>query len=329
MAALQRMTRALVGKAFTEPSPLLAQMRFDILYWAMRGLGAQCTSAVEAALWDIWAQAQGKPLWQMLGDGKPHSVLVYASGGLGTVPPEEIYEEAKDYAGQGFRAFKIRAGDPDLNPPGNISRDIERVAAAREALGPDRMLLVDLAVPQRPVQWAFEHSAAYAEAIRPYKARFLEEPALTYDVAMYRRIQALGLTPTAGGECFCTPEEFEPFFAAQALGVAQPDAAVVGGPASCVQVMRRAQAFGVDIALHAWCAGVGLAQNLHAACSLPNILVMEYPVTKHRLASEPLREIWKLKDGYLQAPSQPGLGVVVAPELLQSCAFQKDVERNF
>jgi L-alanine-DL-glutamate epimerase-like enolase superfamily enzyme len=74
---------------------------------------------------------------------------------------------------------------------------------------------------------------------------------------------------------------------------------------------------------------VGLAQNLHAACSLPNILVMEYPVTKHRLASEPLREIWKLKDGYLQAPSQPGLGVVVAPELLQSCAFQKDVERNF
>src|SRR5580700_3239574 len=48
LAALRRLTRTLVGGDFQEPSEILADVRFDNLYWAARGIGAQCTSAIEA-----------------------------------------------------------------------------------------------------------------------------------------------------------------------------------------------------------------------------------------------------------------------------------------
>jgi len=61
---------------------------------------------------------------------------------------------------------------------------------------------------------------------------FSKNRPVTYDVKRYRELQALNLIPTAGGESLCCPEEFEPFFETGAFGVAQPDAAVVGGPES-------------------------------------------------------------------------------------------------
>ena len=61
------------------------------------------------------------------------------------------------------------------------------------------------------------------------------EPAMTYDLEGYRQLQQLRLAPTAGGESFTCPEEFDPFLQSGAYGVAQPDAAVVGGRAAVLK----------------------------------------------------------------------------------------------
>ncbi|MCC5807089.1 MAG: mandelate racemase/muconate lactonizing enzyme family protein [Opitutales bacterium] len=328
-AALRRFERSLVGKDPLDTETTLADLRFRNRYWAMRGLGAHCTSAVEAALWDIAGKAKDTPVWQLLGDGREHPVLLYASAGESALPPEAIRDEVGDYVRRGFRAYKIRCGGRLDDRGDRLAVDTERVAAAREALGPDRMLFVDVAVPQKSADWDFDKIVRYMEALSPYNVRFLEEPAMTYDVATYRRLLDLGMIPTAGGESFTCPEEFEPFFEAGAFGVAQPDAAVVGGPASCVEVIRRAGECGVPVAVHAWGGGVGLAQNLHAACALDGVLAMEFPLSTHALTTEPFAPLHRFKDGYLLPPDRPGLGVEVTDEFLAQYPFQPETERDF
>ncbi len=313
-----------------EVTAVLREMRFWNRYWAMRGIGAQTTSAVEAALWDIVGQVKGQPLWQLLGDGKPHPVLLYASDGDNRLPSQEIFEEAQFYLSRGYRAYKMRCGgDPYETDPDRLDLDIERVAAAREGLGYDRLLFVDVSVPQRSQPWERGRAEAYMEALHRYDVRFIEEPAMTYDLGRYRELQRLSLIPIAGGESFCCPEEFEPFLDAGAYGIAQPDAAVVGGPASCVDVCNRARQLGIAVCLHTWCAGVGIAQNLHVACGIEGVLAMEGPQMIHGPATEPLENIWHFDDGYLAPPTQSGLGVGITGELLNKYPYQPGKELDY
>ena len=318
-----------MGRDPTDPESLLGHMRFCNRYWAMRGIGAQATSAIEGAVWDIIGKVKRQPVWQLLGDGELHPVLLYASDGGNPRSPKEIFEETQYYAGLGYRAYKMSCGgDPDENG-GRLSRDRERVKAAREGLGVDKYLFVDVCVPQRSVNWEPGRAEAYMEALAPFHPRFMEEPAMTYELKRYCDLQALGLVPTAGGESFTSPEEFEPFLRAGALGVAQPDAAVVGGPASCVEVIKMGRTFGVPVVLHTWCAGVGIAQNIHAACSFDGVLAMEFPQYQHPLATEPLQSIWEFNDGYLTPPSEPGLGVKVSDELLRKYPYLPESDRDY
>lgn len=329
-AALIRLSAGLVGQNVLDYDGLLANMRFKNRYWAMRGLGAQATSAIEGAVLDLAAQALGQPLWKLLGAAKPEPIVLYASAGENVSCPEDILTEARFYASQGYRAYKLRCGGARYTDSSNrLALDIERVAAAREGLGSEGMLFVDVAVPQRPVAWERGRAEAYVEALRRFDVSFLEEPAMTYDVVRYRELQALHLIPTAGGESFCCPEEFEPFFEAGAYGVAQPDAAVVGGPQSCLRVCQRAQALGVPVSLHAWSAGVGLAQNLHAGWAANGILAMEWPQAVHPLASRPIEGLLEFRNGYAVPCEKPGLGVAIPEAMLSEYAYQSGCDRDF
>jgi len=329
VAAIERHSRSILGMDASNPAPVLEHMRFCNRYWAMRGIGAQATSAIEGALWDIAGKIKNQPLWKLLGDGKPRPVLLYASDGGNPRTPEEIFEETRYYAGLGYRAYKMSCGgDPDENGD-RVSLDRDRVQAAREGLGDERLLFVDTCVPQRSMNWPRGRAEAYLEALAPFHPRFIEEPAMTYELERYRELQAAGLIPTAGGESFTSPEEFEPFLKSGALGVAQPDAAVVGGPASCVEVCKMARSYGVSVCLHTWCAGVGIAQNIHAACTVEGLLAMEFPQYVNPLATEPLKSIWKFEDGYLSPPEEPGLGVQISEELLRKYAYRPDSERDY
>lgn len=331
LAAIRRLAPALLSQDASDPTAALAHMRFWNRYWSMRGIGAQSTSALEAAVWDIVGQAEGKPLWQLLGDGTPRPVLLYASHGANWSSPQELYDEVQWFNSQGYRAYKMRCGeDPgDEYNPDRIKLDVERMAAVREALGPDRLLFVDAGVPQIPRTWERGRAEAYLQAFQPFNVRFFEEPALTYDLKYYQELQALGLIPIAGGESFCAPDEFELFFEAKAYGVAQPDAAVVGGPASCVEVCKSARTHDISVCMHTWCAGVGIAQNLHAACAVEGVIAMEGPQMIHAPATEPLREIWNFKDGYILTPEKPGLGVAITEELLNTYTYQPASERYY
>ncbi|HWP40290.1 MAG TPA: mandelate racemase/muconate lactonizing enzyme family protein [Tepidisphaeraceae bacterium] len=332
IAALHRVQRAVQECRSDDPAQIMREVRFRNRYWAMRGIGAGAISAIESAVYDLYAQKQGKPLWQVLGGDRPAGrVLAYASAGDNSFSADEIYTQARRVRKAGFRAYKLRCGGNLHDPPeeDRLARDVDRVAAAREAMGPDASIFVDVGVPQRRVTWPAQRAEQYLRALSPYRIGFLEEPAMTYDVKGYAALQRLGLAAIAGGESFTDPEEFVPFFEAQALGVAQPDAAVVGGPASAVAVCRMAQQFGVPVCLHAWSAGVGIAQNLHAAWACANVMAIEWPISQHPPQTEPLAGLVSFQDGYLLASNKPGLAAAVSDQLLERYPYRPGCDRDF
>ena len=94
--------------------------------------------ALETACFDIMGKATGRPVYQLLGAGYRDRVRAYAST-LFRPTPEAMAEAARGYVAQGFTAIKFGWGVFGEDP----GRDVELVAAAREAVGPGVELMVD------------------------------------------------------------------------------------------------------------------------------------------------------------------------------------------
>jgi L-alanine-DL-glutamate epimerase-like enolase superfamily enzyme len=130
------------------------------------GIVAAALSAVDIALWDLMGQAVGLPFYRLLG-AHADEVYCYASAGLyGEGKMEDgLARETAGYVAQGFTGVKMKVGGAPL------AEDVRRVAAAREAVGPDIRLMVDavynLTVPE---------ALRLARALAPYDIHWLEAP---------------------------------------------------------------------------------------------------------------------------------------------------------
>jgi L-alanine-DL-glutamate epimerase-like enolase superfamily enzyme len=99
------------------------------------GIASTAISAVDAALWDLKARLLGLPLVRLLGGARP-SVPVYASGGFTSYIVDELREQLSGWTTAGIRQVKMKVG---RDPPA----DVDRVRAARQAIGPKPELFVD------------------------------------------------------------------------------------------------------------------------------------------------------------------------------------------
>jgi D-galactarolactone cycloisomerase len=127
----------------------------------------------------------------------------------------------------------------------------------------------------------------------------------------------------AGGEGLRTRYEFKDFFARQAMDIAQPDVAHVGGITELRNVGMMANAFGVQVNPHVWGSPIMIAASLHVAATLPPCPparapepymqepVMEFDRTPSALRETLCRKPFDQVDGYIQVPAGPGLGVEV------------------
>ena len=135
------------------------------------GILAVALSAVEMALHDLAARAEGVPLWRWLGATNPR-VPVYASGGLYAPgkTPGDLGREAAGWVAEGHRAVKIKVGGA------SEAEDLARVAACREAVGPDVALMVDAHYTMD-----VERAVRFAEGLAAHDVTWLEAPILPDD----------------------------------------------------------------------------------------------------------------------------------------------------
>ena len=192
-----------------DPEALWHDLFVGTAYYGRRGVVLHCISAVDNCLWSIRAQAAGRPLGALLGPRTVDRVPAYAST-LFRETPEAMAEAAAGYAARGFRAVKFGWGVFGEDP----GRDVELVAAAREALGPARDLMVDPGWygagwkgPWRPR--TLEEDVRLCEALAPFRVRWVEDFIHPERLDTWAEVRRRSPVPLAAGEQLATPWEFE------------------------------------------------------------------------------------------------------------------------
>ncbi|MFQ6018810.1 MAG: mandelate racemase/muconate lactonizing enzyme family protein [Kiloniellaceae bacterium] len=287
---------AVIGEDPYRVEGLWAEMYQDSVLHGRAGAVMRALSALDIALWDRNARAAGLPLHKYLGGYRRETVPAYASGGyyLEGKTPEMLGEELAGYAAQGFRAVKMKVGR--LSP----AAEEARIEAARAAIGPEVLLMLDAnnAWPDLPT--ALRHMARY----EPYDPYWIEEPFGVDDIDSHARLAAGTPVTVATGEIEAGRWRFLELLRKAAAGILQPDAAVCGGITEFRRIAQTAASFGVPVCPH-WFHDL----HVHLAAAIPNGRFVEYfpddRVLNFRVLLDRQLEI---RDGALVLPSGPGMG---------------------
>jgi L-alanine-DL-glutamate epimerase-like enolase superfamily enzyme len=289
-------------------SAVWERLRLASYYWGRTGLTQSVIGGIEMALWDLKGKLYGQPVYELLG-GKVHeAIAIYASGG-NDKPFPDLERELRGYVDEGYTAVKIRIN----NLP--AERILEKVAFCREVLGEQIGLAVDAAQGLAKNPWPVKTAIEIARSLEPFNLLWIEEPADVTNYAGFAEIRRQVRTPIAGGETVTSLVEAESYLRAGALDLFQPDATLIGGIGVFRQVAQLCDRQFLPIAVHAWSGGVGLMGNYHAAFASRNCTTLELSNVPNPLRDELLVEPLRLHDGKLAAPTAPGLGVVLPPDL--------------
>ena len=269
-----------------------------------RGFVQEAMSGVDQALWDILAQKQGLPLYKALAGAGRSSVPVYASS-VYLADLKQMAKEAEEQIAKGHRALKMKIGrSADL---GGRRMDIESVRVVREAIGPDIELGAD-------VNGAYDAATTIrvCREIERYDLAFLEEPVYSDDIDGYEMIRRSQSIPLAGGESEFGIFGFRELLRRRAIDIVQPDVARVGGFTAGMRLGALVHAHNVRYAPHTgFSCGVAQLASLHLAGAVNGLWRLEW-----MFIDNPLAEIWteplpQPKDGVLQLPSRPGMGMTL------------------
>jgi L-alanine-DL-glutamate epimerase-like enolase superfamily enzyme len=309
----------LIGENPFDIERIWDQLYVGTSYYGRRGVAMHCISAIDNCLWSIRAQAAGRSLGEILGGSKIDRVRAYAST-LFRETPAAMYAAAQDYVLRGFTAVKFGWGIFGEDPV----RDVELVAAAREALGPDRDLMVDPGWyaagwkgPWRPRTLA--DNLALCESLAPYQVRWIEDfihPELFDDYAAVRRQSSV---PLAAGEQLATIWDFQRLIGGQCVDVVQPDLTRCGGLTVGRQIATLAEHAGVDLVPHSWLTDLLTAYSLHLVGSLSRPQLVEFNVAQSALTRGVCGGALALNtDGTVSIPRGIGLGVEVDEEFVEA-----------
>jgi L-alanine-DL-glutamate epimerase-like enolase superfamily enzyme len=262
-------------------------------------------SGVEIALWDLLGKARQQPVWKLLGYREAFRKLPYASQLFGETPAE-TYALAAAARNQNFRAVKFGWGPIGR---GDLKTDIEHFAAAREGLGKDSLLMVDVG---QIFGNQVEAAAARLPALEQIKAVWLEEPFHTSALDAYAALSRKGHVKLAGGE------GAHNFYMAQHLidygrvGYIQVDCGRIGGIGPAKRVADYAASKAVSFVNHTFTSHLALSASLQPYAGMRSDEICEYPFAPKPLARElTSSHLERDHEGFVAVPDSPGLGIEI------------------
>ena len=283
--------------------------------------------AVEIAVLDLQARAEGVPLHDVLGGKKRDRIKMYGSAGM-YMPPEAFAVEAAAIQSQGYPAYKMR---PSLGP----EEDLRTVKLIREATGPDFGIMVDAHTWWRMGDKSYtpETIAALGRELNAYNLAWLEEPLPPEDHAAYRELRKSGVVTIATGEHEQTLEGFLDLCDTGATDVVQMDVLCQGGFEMAQKIFARVQERGLRFAFHSWGTMLEVLAAAHVGVCWPETVVewLECPVYSapgrvgmypFDLSDEILATPLPVELGHLVLPDGPGLGIDINEAVIEKYPFQ-------
>ena len=293
----------LIGRDPGEPAALYDELyRGSINVWIGRGgLMQMALSAIDTALWDLKAKAEGVPLWQLLGGSADKNIEAYnTDGGWLNRPIDMLADDCRKLVHEdGFDAVKIKVGHDD--PP----IDIERVAAVREAIGPNARLMIDA-----NGKWDLPTASDFAKQVSRHDLTWFEEPLWHDDIAGHAELAKRIDIPIALGELLYHDDQFKTFIDTGGVHYVQPDIVRIGGVTGWTKVADYAHAKGLPVSPH---HGDMMQAQIHLTIAHPGCVQLEFiPWTLHCF-EEPA----DVEGGVYKTPQQPGAGTTFTQEALR------------
>ena len=277
-------------------------------------------SGIEQAMWDIVGKVCKQPVYNLLGGKVREKIRVYANGwSYGMKEPSDYAKAAEKVVKQGWTALKL---DPLLAPwrtwipKEHEERAVRVIKAVRDAVGPDVDILIDQhrrLAPMHAIRLnkrLAEHGLYWME--EPCQAEFAEEMAL---------IRSQIGVPVVIGEATYTKTGFRPLLEKRSADILNPDVACVGGILELKEIAAMAESFLVAMSPHNYnSTTVALASTVHASATMPNFIITEYFLPFVEFGDTICTNQLKPKNGYIELPTAPGLGVDMNEEALKNVA---------
>jgi D-galactarolactone cycloisomerase len=246
-------------------------------------------SALDIALWDIAGKAANQPLWRLLGGTPVETMTSYASLlRYGSAP--QVAAACNRAAERGYRDVKLH----EITVP--------EITAARDTLGPDARLMVDVNCP-----WTIWQALAMCRELEDLDLTWLEEPVWPPgDHEGLARVRMEGGIPIAAGENAAGLHDFRAAFEAGAQDIAQPSVTKIGGPSAMIEIAALTKALGVRLVPHNAYFGAGYLTSLHLNAALAPDAPFERLFVD--LQASPYHDMVEAKDGKVMVPTGPGLG---------------------
>jgi L-fuconate dehydratase len=321
-----------------------------------KGVIHLATAAVVNAVWDLYAKAEGKPLWKLLVDMTPEEIVRCIPFRYITdvLAPEEALAILQNMApGQEQREQRILAegypayttsigwlGYPDekvrelcrhavgdgwrhfkLKVGRDVEEDVRRAAIVREEIGPDRALMLDA-----NQVWDVDQAIEWMQQLAPFRPWWIEEPTSPDDVLGHARIaramDEYGIAVASGEHCQ-NRVMFKQLFQANAIEICQVDVCRLGGINEALAVMLMAAKFGVSVCPHA--GGVGLCEyvqhlSIFDYISISGSLegrVVEYVDHLHEHFVDPAM----IRNGHYLAPVASGTSITMHDSSIEGFEF--------
>ncbi len=279
---------------------------------------------MDIALWDVKGKALGKPVYELIGGPTREKVRLYTH--LGGDTPEALAERTVACVEEGFTAVRLYPfgdfGASDFEEGrglegmryGTMIRNAEeRVAAVREAVGPDVDVMIDVVNRLSPAE-----AIAVGRALEPYRLYFFEDPIEPENMDAWAYVAANMPVPLAMGERLYTIYQFQDLLNHQGAAYVRPDLSLAGGITNVKKIAALAEAHYVGVAPHNPLSCVLTAACVQIDAAVHNISIQEYPWDEDRnpkrdLVKEPL----KREGGYLMVPDAPGIGIELNEEAFE------------
>ena len=289
------------------------------LDFARRGVLVASMSAIDIAIWDIRGKLLNQSVGSLLGGVQRKYAVPYATGMYFTEKDnltKDFEVEAKLYLEKGFKAIKMKVGL-------GISKDVSNVKHLRSIIGYDIKLMIDS-----------NHAYTYTEALElskkleKYEISWFEEPVSPEFYEQYAELRQKTTIPIAGGECEYLRFGFHQLLKNKSVDIIQPDICACGGLTEAKRIASLASTYGVDIVPHTWGSSIGIHVALHFISNLESLpgrmfspdFLLEFDQTENALREQLTFPKLEMKNGKIQVPSSPGLGLEVNEDELHKFA---------
>jgi len=320
LAGIQYCAEYLIGK-----NPLQIERHWQHMFRRSLFRGGSdimaAIGAIDIALWDIKGKVYGKPVYDLIGGPTRDKVRLYThlnasdSVGLATEAKARIEEgftavRLYPFGDFGISNFSEGRGLENMSFTSMQHNAVERVAAVREAVGPDVDVIIDTVNRLSPVE-----AIAVGRALEPYNLLFFEDPIEPENMAQWQYVSSSMNVPVAMGERLYTIYQFLDLLNHNGAAYIRPDLSLAGGITNVKKIASIAEANYVGVIPHNPLSCVLTAACVQLDASINNVPLQEYPLDdnvglKADLVIEPLVR----ERGYIIVPDKPGIGVELNEE---------------